>query len=127
MLRLRLAPLAVTAGLLLACGCSTTSTSSTGSGGGFFSRLCGRSRPANDCCCVMESGAPCCSTGCCSPGGCASGCCDGGPPLMDPGAVVVPGAPAMPTAPPPGLPLAPAPRLVPQPVQSQPVPYNPPG
>ena len=80
-----------------------------------------------DCACVVESAAPCCASG-----SCGGGCCDGGPPLFDSGAIVVPGAvptmPTMPTMPPAvggGLPLAPAPRLVPQPTQSQPVPYNP--
>src|SRR5438067_7012449 len=118
MIHKRLAILAAAAGLGLLSGCSgSRSTCSSTSGfSGFFGRLTGRARTVE----VMpayESGdQPCCD----------------GPLLSDHGPVVMPsmgGVPSFPSAPgaiPGGAPLAPVPRLVPEPQpQARSYPYNP--
>jgi hypothetical protein len=104
MVRLRLATVAVTAGLGLVCGCLNLMPHRP-----LLGRLrCGPA-PAGECC---ESAAP----------GCEGPVLDAGTPLMTPppGAIMNP-----PLTPQNGVPaLTPAPRLVPQP-QSQTTPYTP--
>ncbi len=123
MIRKRLAALAAVAGLGLLSGCANNSTACN-SGCGLFSRLCGRTRTTTiEAMPVIESSG--------------LGCCEG-PVLMDRGPIVMPsapldfpGMPASPCAPavPPGFapgaaPLAPVPRIVPEP-QAQARPYVP--
>jgi hypothetical protein len=122
MFRLRWPTLAATAGSVLLCGC------------------CGFSLFGRNCACPSCAGPSCgaagCDAGC---GGCPDmGCC-GLPAMGDTGpAIDVPPVPAYPPGPaypmPGAPPLAPQqtvpdlnapPRLVPQPQQSQPVPYQP--
>ena len=125
MIRKRLAVLAAAAGLGLLSGCSSP-TMTCCNRPSFFGRLTGRMRTV-EVVPVESGGAPCCD----------------GPMLMDRGPVVMPSVPAMPgvsgvpgmppvpgSAPcapggvPGGAPLAPVPRLVPEP-QAQARPYYP--
>ncbi len=112
MFRVRLATLATAAGLALVCGCAGMNSNQS-----LLGRLCGRHRATEAC--VIDSG------GC---GDC--GIVGDGPILMDRGPITMPPStvPAVPLVPDSSLPLAPAPRLVPQPqppTQSQPIPYTP--
>jgi hypothetical protein len=119
----RLATLAAVAGLGLCCGCANTTTACNG---GFFSRLCGRTRTTAAPCCdagalPVTEGAALLETGPVFPTAPAPNCpCTQG---VAPGvAPIVPVLP--PETPPSSLPPGPAQRLVPQP-QAQPVPLAP--
>lgn len=145
MLRKRLAALAALAGLGLCVGCtSTRSTTTSSSRGGFFSRLCGRTRTV-EMVPTVEAGSLAVEEGpaLCDPGAMgAMGVPHSGimPPMGEfpstgvmppmgafPSTGVMPPAtnfPATPCAPAPsaGVPFTPSPRLVPQ---AQPMPFTP--
>ena len=117
MFRVRLATVAAATGLALVCGCAGMNSNQS-----LFGRLCGRHRTTEAC--VIE------------PGGCGDSCngaCAGtgdGPLLMDRGPMMMQPVmpPAVPLVPDSSLPLAPTPRLVPQPqppTQASPIPYTP--
>ena len=117
MFRVRLATLAAAAGLGLIGGCAGMNSNQS-----LFGRLCGRQRTTEAC--VIDPGV--CGEPC-------NGACDvmgDGPTLMDRGPIMMQPAmpPAVPLVPDSSLPLAPTPRLVPQPqppTQASPIPYTP--